>query len=285
MTYSCWLEQWLNTHTRPKVRTSTATMYVHLIDDLKEHLPNLVQLDISVIDHTMLQDALNALASNYSKSSLQKFRSIFAMSFRHAMHNRMITAYPCDDLILPRDSSEKKVDALTIEEQEDLEKAAQDDPLGHVVIFFLYSGLRCSELANLRWRDVDLRNKWIRIRDSKTEAGVRRVPLIPKTMEILLSLPHGSQNDKVFKSPDGTDLNKDKLRTLAYRMREAAGLPNLTTHVYRHTFATRAVERGMDINALSKILGHTDPFFTAKRYVHPCPDFLMDQMQNVFDNK
>ncbi|QKN23699.1 MULTISPECIES: tyrosine-type recombinase/integrase [Caproicibacterium] len=68
------------------------------------------------------------------------------------------------------------------------------------------------------------------------------------------------------------------------RLRRETGINFLTTHVYRHTFATRALEDGMNVKALSKILGHTNVAFTMQRYCSPDIEFLQEQT-DMLDQK
>ena len=57
--------------------------------------------------------------------------------------------------------------------------------------------------------------------------------------------------------------------------------PNVTFHTLRHTFATRAIEQGMDILVLSKILGHSDPSTTLNKYGHVLPNHKKDNMEKI----
>jgi integrase len=68
------------------------------------------------------------------------------------------------------------------------------------------------------------------------------------------------------------------LHKLYLRLRRETGVDFLTTHVYRHTFATRALENGMNVKALSRILGHENVAFTMQRYCSPDTKFLQEQM-------
>lgn len=63
------------------------------------------------------------------------------------------------------------------------------------------------------------------------------------------------------------------------RLRKRTGIDKITNHVYRHSFATRALERGMNYKALSEILGHTDVAFTLKTYTHVEESYLHSQMK------
>ena len=57
--------------------------------------------------------------------------------------------------------------------------------------------------------------------------------------------------------------------------------PSVTFHTLRHTFATRAIEQGMDILVLSKILGHADPSITLNKYGHALPNHKKDNMEKI----
>jgi len=119
------------------------------------------------------------------------------------------------------------------------------------------------------------------IRESKTDAGVRCLPIMPDVKKILLDLKKkGSHSDNyVFHTTRGTPISEFSLHKLYLRMRKATEIQTITNHVYRHTYATRAIENGMGISALAKILGHTDLSFTAKRYVHPEFEFIKKEME------
>ena len=279
MKYSEWIDIWMDAYIRPKLRSNTIQRYDCTIKFVHRFLPSLLTMDILAIKNIHLQKALISLPSNYSKSYLKKIRSLFSLTFRRAFANGLIKEVPWIDLELP-EAPEKDIEGLTVQEQEKLEAAAYDDKLGHIIFFFLYTGIRESELINLRWTEVNLKQGWIDVARSKTDAGVRRIPLLPQMVLLLLNLKQHShfQDDFVFHTTSGTPISHSSLHKLYLRMRKATGIKTITNHVYRHTFATRAVEQGMDIAALSKILGHTDPSFTLKRYVHPDYIFLKKQM-------
>ena len=162
-----------------------------------------------------------------------------------------------------------------------IEKAAAKDPLGHITVFFLNTGLRAGELCNLTWRDYYPKVHGIKIETSKTKAGHRFIPLIPEAEEILLSQPYCC--DYVFTSTKKTQVTKTVLRKLYVRLQEATGI-YVTNHIYRHTFATRMVEARADYKALSQLLGHTDVAFTLNRYPRLHLDFLRSQI-NLLSRK
>jgi integrase len=117
----------------------------------------------------------------------------------------------------------------------------------------LWTGMRSSEVIQLRWREVDLGTNCLRIADTKT--GARIIPLSSHTLGIINSLPRGSGDDFVFQS-------SQKNRPLAltrpwYRVRAAAGIDkSATIHTLRHTFASWSVMDGQSLAQVGAILGH-----------------------------
>ena len=142
------------------------------------------------------------------------------------------------------------------------------------------AGLRIGELLELRWRDVDLIAGTITVRQSKTDAGVRRVDVLPALSAILASLPRRGPNDRVFATSNGTAHGPSNLRRRVLapavklanvRLEEAGEVPlpeHLTPHKLRHTFASLLVALGEDPGSVMDQLGHTDAKFTLSVYRH-----------------
>jgi integrase len=147
----------------------------------------------------------------------------------------------------------------------------------------VFAGLRIGELAELRWRDVDLASGKITVRTSKTDAGVRRINLLPILRDELAShkaSARSASGERVFPTQSGRALNQSNVRncTLAKAVErankrleaaKATPLPDgLTPHKLRHTFASLLVALGTDPGAVMDELGHTDPGFTLRIYRH-----------------
>ena len=155
------------------------------------------------------------------------------------------------------------------------------------IMIALYTGVRIGELCGLKWSDIDLNAKTIRI-----ERTVQRIRVNGKAKrtELIVSTPksHTSVRTipipeflvrmlKVFK-PSSADTfvitGKAKLpdpRTLQYRFKSLLikiGLRILNFHSLRHLFATNCVELGFDVKTLSELLGHSSVEITLNRYVH-----------------
>lgn len=147
----------------------------------------------------------------------------------------------------------------------------------------MFSGLRIGELAELRWRDVDLASGWLTVCSSKTDAGVRRIELLPVLRDELATYKAAvtaHPDRRVFATSTGAAMNPSNIRNriLAPSIERAnthlvkAGyvpLPDgLTPHKLRHTYTSLLAALGTDPGAMMDLLGHTDPGFTLRVYRH-----------------
>jgi len=145
-------------------------------------------------------------------------------------------------------------------------------------------GLRISEVAGLRWRDVDLARGRLRVAASKTEAGVREVDLSPHLGEELSAHKATSgfsrPGDYVFPTEKGTRRERNNIRARilrpviarANRALEEQGLApiseGVTFHSLRHTYASLMAEAGVDPAYTKAQIGHTNASFTMTVYTH-----------------
>jgi len=190
-------------------------------------------------------------------------------------------------------ASEGRVRWLTTEELRRL-TAGLDPDLADIVSVLVNTGLRCSELCRLTAADVDLERRHLRIMGDKTSttrqnARERFVPVNAAAAGILerRQPPEGV----VFRNEAGTPWTKDtlgrRLKRALGRMnkaeveaakaedRKAATIEGVTLHVFRHTFASHLVQRGVPLHTVGKLLGHTSSRQT-EIYAHLAPGHLQD---------
>jgi site-specific recombinase XerC len=132
-------------------------------------------------------------------------------------------------------------------------RARRDEAL---LVTALYTGLRASELAGLRWPAVDVAGGVVNIRQSKGGKG-RSVKIHAGLAEILAawrSVQAIGDAAPVF-SLDETPIKPNRVGKIARRIAVATGLP-LTAHSLRHTFATHSLRKSGNLYAVSKALGH-----------------------------
>lgn len=145
------------------------------------------------------------------------------------------------------------------------------DHLTPVVLLALNSGLRRGELLALTWGDVDLLSAMLTVRGESAKTGLTRyVPLNTEAVTLLRSWrpANAAAGALVFPGPDG--FRMFSLKTAWSKVVSAAKLERFTFHDLRHTFASKLVQAGVDLNTVRELLGHTDIKMTL-RYAHLAP--------------
>jgi integrase len=152
--------------------------------------------------------------------------------------------------------------------------------MSFLVPFLCDTGLRRSELSNLQWKDVNLKERYISITHGKTKHARRKIPLTKRAEKILLELKEKAPNSPyVFLHPGigrmdaelvrCSRMTNDWLSHAFLHARKRLKLPETAVlHSTRHTFCTRLGERGADAFAIQRLAGHSS-IIISQRYVHP----------------
>ena len=203
----------------------------------------------------------------------------------------------------PADAAEKPAlgrrEAAYLDENDarQLLELLQDEPIRWraIITFDLLSGLRRAELLGLRWQDVDLDAHTITIRQTsnylpglgiyvgapKTDSSARPLPISTAAVMILLEYKRWQdaqreklrdawkdQGGRVFTTDMGAPIFPDSVTQWFSAFVARSGLPKVTVHSLRHTFATASLEHGMDVKTLSTIIGHVSSATTLNTYTH-----------------
>lgn len=252
MTLFEWLQDWLQIYKIPTVKKKTADMYVGIARMVgRDPCGSLSVTEVTEID---LQVLLNKIAANgYSKSTLNKVRYTLRQAYRPLVRRKSVSIDPTVELVIPI-APTKEVLPLTHKQQEAVKMACANDPLGHLILFLLETGLRRSELMALQWEDYDAADHSIFVSISKTPAGVRKVYLTKKAEDIIRRQEH--INDHIFNHTKRNPVTKTVMHRLVNRIRQSSGVPELACHVCRHTFVTRLCEQKVPAKAIAQIIGH-----------------------------
>ena len=136
-----------------------------------------------------------------------------------------------------------------------------------ILILFLDTGLRSSELLGLQLGDIHLEEQWLKVmgkgqKERMVPFGGKVVRLVQRYVSVFR--PPTMVGSQLFPCVDGAPFREDALRTTFTRLGERAGVPRLYIHLLRHTFATRYLLNGGDAFSLQQILGHTTLEMTRK---------------------
>jgi integrase len=193
---------------------------------------------------------------------------------------------------------------LSPEQARRLLHEARGDRFEALYVLALTTGLRQGELLGLRWEDVDLSAKRLRVRRTlvtgskltfgqpKSSRGRRGVALTPHAADSLTvhrdQQQDGSLYDRtglVFCTSKGTPIAPQNLVRRCFKpLLKRAGLPNIRFHDLRHTCATLLLGRGVHPKVVQDLLGHAQITLTLDTYSHVLPDMqaeVVDAMQDV----
>ena len=156
--------------------------------------------------------------------------------------------------------------------QDELDKlfAECDETDRAIFATLLLTGLRKDELVHLAWDDVDLKRTVLRVTAKEGFAPKdyeeREIPIPPDLVKILRNLPRTST--WVFPSRHGNHLARNEMLRRLKEVADRAGVKHATLHKFRHTYATRLLEKGTDIVSVQQLLGHSD-LDTTRKYLSP----------------
>lgn len=261
-----WAAEWLEIYKAPTVTPQTADGYRQTV----KRILRASQADMALSEATErnLQQILNTMQrSGYSKNTIEKARNALRQLYTAAYSNGLVARNPSMNLQVPK-APTKKVLPLTGDELRRVEDACKTDALGHLLLFLLRTGLRRSEMMQLKWTDYQPeagRYGCIFVRKSKTPAGIRTVPLLREAADILLQQPHTKDNF-IFHGSNGNPLTEIVLRRLCARIKRETHVSHLTPHVCRHTFVTELCKRGVSPKAIAQIIGHAKATYVLDIY-------------------
>ena len=137
-----------------------------------------------------------------------------------------------------------------------------------IIRLLAFTGARKSEIAALRWSEVDLARGYLRLGDSKT--GAKIIPIGAPACEVLAGVDTIEGSVFVFPAASG-DSHFQGVEKVWRKVRVAAGFPDLRLHDLRHSFASVGLARGDALPVIGAILGHAD-VKTTSRYAHLADD-------------
>ena len=289
-----WMDVWYEYYAKIKVRVSSHKTYEGYI---KNHIkPNIGTIPLSKLTTLDLQMMYQKLLTGgrvdrlesqnqpkgLSAKTVRNLNQIINSAMKLAMEQKLIAHNPADGCALPR-LEHKEMKTLPAEQLAAFLNEAKKTGVYEMYYLDLATGMRRGELLGLKWEDIDFDHGVIHIRRqvARLNGTVQEAPLKTKNSYRNISigadavelLKQKKEQDKgksvyVFPSPTGGPLAPDSVLHMLHRVLEQAGLPKIRFHDLRHTFATLALQNGVDIKTVSGMLGHFSAGFTLDTYAH-----------------
>ena len=298
MSFGDWISLWYELYKKPALRPNTRTGYENSI--YKHILPTLGKVQLEELSPAMLQKFYAELKSagrlrekerfgpGLSDRSVRACHEVIRMALDRAAEERLLHSNPADACKLPP-KHRKEMKVLHKDEIQRFLIQAKEEGFYEMAVLELSTGMRRGEICALQWDDLDLNTGALdvkrqvyraegelKISQPKTKSALRTVILPPAVLEILKERKRQADSKWIFPSPLNPEMpcSPDAIRKKLKRILEHAECQNLRFHDLRHTFATAALEHGMDVKTLSAIIGHVNSATTLNVYSH-----VTDQMR------
>ncbi|MCD7757215.1 MAG: tyrosine-type recombinase/integrase [Clostridiales bacterium] len=322
ITLGDWLDLWLETYMQTTLKQSTYNSYASYA---KNHFkPALGAIQLRSLTTRTLQQFYNYKieTEHLSPKTIRNLNLYLHKALSQAQREGIIFSNPASGVNIPH-ASRPKITILTRDQQYLLIRASYQHRYGVFIRLDLMTGLRLGELLGLRWVDIDFRANVLHVNQTlnrlqipnlpddytgprteiviqapKSESSARAVPLLPQAVKDLMSWHEIQKADQqaagdlyhdsgfIVTNSLGGYIEPRTFKDYYNQILKLAGLPHVTFHALRHTFATRAVEQGMDEKTLSTILGHASTSFTMDTYTHVLDDHKQEEMrlmEELFD--
>lgn len=305
MKYKNWLAEWLDNYVKIASKQRTykryfETVVTHIIPKLGEcKMNDLTSIELQKFVTELLSNGNIKTGKGLSSSAVNSIVTVLQSSLAVAHGLGLIESNPASNIKRPK-LTEKQVECFGIAEQKQIERAVFADKRTYMlgVVVCLYTGLRIGELLALTWKDVDFGNGTISVTktcydgndsegkfglivdEPKTPSSRRIIPLSKQMISVLKEIRKQGNTERII-SKDGKPLSVRTYQRNFASLLKKLHIAHRGFHALRHTFATRAIECGMDVKTLSEILGHKNATITLNRYAHSLMEHKRDMMNRL----
>ena len=248
----------------------------HMLEIWKQAIGNVAIKDLSqrriekFLNRRMDEDKVSAATRNRHLTMLKAM-------FNKGIEWGLATGNPAGGIGRLRENG-ARTRFLDCDEIEQL-LVASSESFRPILITALHTGMRRGEILNLKWADVDFKNRIITIQESKS-GKKRMLPMDATVCEALSLLPTRFQQGYVFPSPVKEGQPRyDFKRQFGNAVKEA-DIHNFRFHDLRHTFASHLVMSGVDLMTVKELLGHATLTMTM-RYAHLAPDHRLRAIKTL----
>ncbi len=280
MKYKDLLDRWLEDQ-RTYQKYSTYSLYYNLCQN--HIIPALGSIDIEHINQDIVQEFI---LQKLDHGNLVDGSGLSMKYVKDLLCIINLTLGKGLEIRLPYESP-KQIEIFEKDEQIALINHLQSNinPRNFGILLCIHTGMRIGELCALKWSDIDLMNRTVKIDKTmirtytKLDGSVLRVTppksrssnrVIPLNSTIMYYANLSQCDDETYVI-SGSDhyIEPNKYRLYYNRILKNLGIEHKKFHSLRHTFATRCIECGCDYKSLSQLLGHSNVAITMNLYVHP----------------
>ena len=298
MPFGDWLDFWYQNFSKPKIRATTQSsyenrIYTHITPEIgKIPLCKLTQNDLQQFYSRLKKSGRKRLVEKHgeglSDRMVRSCHTTCRTALEKAVVEGLITSNPAIGCKLPPKKS-REMQVLTQAEILRFLTRAKEEGYYEMFLLELTTGMRRGEIIGLKWRDLNLQTGELHISRQviksgnkssvsapKTKSSIRTILLPPDMIEILAELKEQTKGEWIFPSPvnEGQPRNPTSVYHRFQLILERSHCKKIRFHDLRHTFATMALENGMDIKTLSAMIGHISSETTLNIYSH-----ITDTMQ------
>ena len=292
-----WLRTWHGGVVMRDLKTSTQERYLSIIElHLIPHVGDIPLAELSPLHVDDLHQTL--LDLDLDPRTIELVHCVISGACKHAVRLQIIPFNPVAAVPPPK-ARKKELKIPSIKAVAELLCRAEEEK--HYLFVFIhllaYTGMRRGEAMALRWRNVNLRERYLDVEVSvvkthhlgliletpKTQHSKRRIYLVAPTVKLLArhkeeqqstihasDLPENVEHDDwVFPAEDGSWMKPSNMLRDFKLLGQRAGIPGLTFHMLRHFHATVSLKAEGDLFSTSRELGHSNIGTTADMYGHP----------------
>lgn len=264
-----WSLKGRNVRGRKKIQPSSIHYRLQTIRALKKSWPELVDMDVRKVSFEDCERWANTYSKQVSptrfNNTLDTLRYVLdeALKCHARQDNPALKVGRCSvrqkNLVLPSRSN-----FLKFIESIQTAGGARSHQCAELVQFLAFTGARLNEAKNVEWKDIDFKGGTITLRVTKN-GEIRKVPMIPNARKLLEKM----RNERADENLSTPVLQVNEAQKSMNHAAQKVGISRITHHDLRHLFATICIESGVDIQTVSRWLGHKDGGVLAmKTYGH-----------------
>lgn len=299
-----WLDTWLNKYLKTAIKLRT---YLKYNDIINKHInPILGEYELDDLNGNILQEFVLYKLNNGNLITNEKLAdnsviaivSLLKQALRQALFLGISNTEYTAHIKIPM-AKEKEITVFNRLEQQKLESYCLNSKPNYIgIIICLYTGIRLGELLALTWNDIDFDKKILKVnktvytitKNGKNEAHIDRpktkqsnriIPLPKQIINLLKRKKKESISNYIISTKNGGIVQNRSYQKSFKSILNRCEITYKNFHSLRHTFATRALELGMDVKTLSEILGHKNSSITLNRYSHSLLEHKFEFMNKV----